>query len=114
MSAELITFVIFDYLSRINRPTKNISIDSLLKDPGAPGSILKLTKQDLTDAIQSNSSENSFWLQDSSAGIQQLYWEGQPEIYAYRTLEKHYGKEPRKSIPTSELPADPSTQTEAA
>ena len=114
LSAELITFVIFDYLSRINRPTKNISIDSLLKDPGAPGSILKLTKQDLTDAIQSNSSENSFWLQDSSAGIQQLYWEGQPEIYAYRTLEKHYGKEPRKSIPTSELPADPSTQTEAA
>ena len=114
LSAELIAFITFDYLSRIDRSTNNINLDSLLKDPGAPGNVLKLTKQDLTDAIQSNSSENSFWLQDSSAGIQQLYWKGQPEIYAYQTLEKHYGKEPRKSVPTSELPADPSMQTEAA
>ena len=114
LSAEVITFVIFDYLSRINRPTKNISIDSLLKDPGAPGNVLKLTKQDLVDAFQSTGSEKSFWLQNSSAGIRQLYWEGKPEIYVHQTLEKYFGKKVLQRISYKELPNGLTKQIEAA
>ena len=114
LSAELIAFIIFDYLSRIDRSTNNINLDSLLKDPGAPGNVLKLTKQDLVDAIQSTGSEKSFWLQNSSAGIRQLYWKGKPEIYVHQTLEKYFGKKALQRISYKELPDDLAKQIEAA
>ena len=94
--------------------TNNINLDSLLKDPGAPGNVLKLTKQDLVDAFQSTGSEKSFWLQNSSAGIQQLYWEGKPEIYVHQTLEKHFGKKVLQRISYKELPNGLAKQIEAA
>ena len=89
-------------------------MDSLLKDPGAPGNVLKLTKQDLTDAIQSTGSEKSYWLQDSSAGIQQLYWKDQSEIYVHETLKKYFGKNPLQRISYNELTDDLPKQIEAA
>jgi len=65
---------------------------------GGPGNTLKLSRDDLTDSLMQVSSEETFKIQDSASGIQQLYWKGDPETNAKKLLKDYYNKKLSKDF----------------
>jgi hypothetical protein len=55
LSAAAITYACLDFMSREGQSIRTISMTRLAIDPGSPGRIMKLTEQDITDAIEESS-----------------------------------------------------------
>ena len=55
LPAAAITYACLDFMARDGQNIRTISMTRLAVDPGSPGRILKLTEQDITDAIEESS-----------------------------------------------------------
>ena len=55
LPAAAITYACLDFMARDGQNIRTISMTRLAVDPGSPGRIMKLTEQDITDAIEESS-----------------------------------------------------------
>ncbi|CAM3358232.1 DUF4007 domain-containing protein [Mycobacterium colombiense] len=56
LPSTAITYACLDYLSRGGEGSRTISLTRLTADPGSPGRVMKLTEQDIADAIDESAS----------------------------------------------------------
>ncbi|OBK22398.1 DUF4007 family protein [Mycobacterium asiaticum] len=56
LPSAAVTYACLDYLSRTADGSKTITLTTLAADPGSPGRIMKLTEQDIADAVEDSSS----------------------------------------------------------
>lgn len=52
LPAAAITYACLDYLSRAGDGVKTVSLNRLATDPGGPGRLMKLTEQDIAEAVE--------------------------------------------------------------
>lgn len=96
LSHGIISFITFDYLSRLKAidGEKNIyDIDRLSNDLGTPGKILKISSDEIVEALETTSFKCSFKVVNSS-GIRQLVLKDTSERCAHEVVRNYYEKEP--------------------
>lgn len=86
LPAAAIAYACLDYLSRAGEGARTISLTRLAADPGAPGRIMKLTEQDIADAIAEVSAVASSLSLARPAGSRQLAIAASPGDAAIEVL----------------------------
>ena len=97
LTPEILTYIIFDYISRLEHHSREIPLASLESEPGSPGRILKIDDDDIDKLITEYQEENSQNAEKfgvyTSSGVRQLRWETDtdPAELATISLQNHYG-----------------------
>ena len=86
MPSAAITYACLDYLSRGVDGSKTVTLTRLASDPGAPGRIMKLTEQDIADAIQESAASVGHLRLVRPAGSRQLAINASPSDVAFEVL----------------------------
>lgn len=86
LPAAAITYACLDFMSRDGRNIRTISMTRLAVDPGSPGRIMKLTEQDIIDAIEESSRAVTGINIVRPAGSRQLAVETEPPLLALAVL----------------------------
>lgn len=86
LPAAAITYACLDYLSRSSGGSATVTLTRLATDPGSPGRILKLTEQDIAEAIEESACLAGHLKLVRPAGSKQLAIEAPPGHVAYVVL----------------------------
>jgi hypothetical protein len=90
LSAAAITYACLDFMSRDGQGIRTISMTRLAVDPGSPGRIMKLTEQDITDAIEESSHAVTGLKIVRPAGSRQLAVDTDAALVALAVLYAQY------------------------
>lgn len=95
LPAAAITYACLDYLARKGQGTHTISLTRLAVDPGSPGMIMKITEQDIADAIEESTNAVTDLRIVRPAGSRQLAVNAAPELVALAVLlARHQDRRP--------------------
>lgn len=86
LPAVAVTYACLDYLSRSAGGSATITLTRLATDPGSPGRIMKLTEQDIAEAIDHSARLAGHLKLVRPAGAKQLAVEATPGQVAYEVL----------------------------
>jgi hypothetical protein len=86
LPAAAITYACLDYLARSGEGSRTISLTRLAADPGSPGRIMKLTEQDIADAIEESAHAVTDLRLVRPAGSRQLAVDTGPALVALAVL----------------------------
>lgn len=86
LPAAAITYACLDFMSRDGQNIRTISMTRLAVDPGSPGRIMKLTEQDILDAIEESSHAVTGLNILRPAGSRQLAVSTDPALVALAVL----------------------------
>lgn len=92
LSPAAITYACLDYMERYDHGNKTVSSTRLALDPGSPGRLMKITEQEIVDALEQTSKEASGFRVARPAGNRQLIVESRPALAALAVLAAHYGR----------------------
>lgn len=99
LPAVAITYACLDFLSREVDGSKTVSLTRLAADPGSPGRIMKLTEQDIAEAIEESTAVVGHLQLARPAGSRQLAISAPPGDVAFELLAaRHAQRSP--AIPT--------------
>lgn len=90
LPAAAITYSCLDFLSRDGQSNRTVSVTRLAVDPGSPGRILKLTEQDIVDALEESATDVRGLQVARPAGSRQLAVDGDPGLAALAVLWSHH------------------------
>jgi len=91
LPAAAITYACLDVMSRDGQSVRTISTSRLAADPGSPGRLLKLTEQDIADAIDESSRTVTGLHLVRPAGSRQLAVEDDASLIALAVLCARHG-----------------------
>lgn len=95
LPAAAVTFACLDYLARSGGGSRTISLTRLAADPGSPGRIMKLTEQDIADAIEESVDAVTGLRLVRPAGARQIAVETTPTLVALAVLvARHQHRNP--------------------
>lgn len=86
----ILTYVILDYVERINTRENTITINRLAHEPGSPGKVFKLAEAEMLSALEPVVDETDMLAVAVVTGAPQLYWSGEPREIASEILDKYY------------------------
>lgn len=86
LPAAAVVYACLDYLSRSAGGSATVTLARLATDPGSPGRIMKLTEQDISDAIEESARLAGHLRLVRPAGSSQLAIEAPPGQVAYEVL----------------------------
>lgn len=86
LPAVAVTYACLDYLSRSAAGSATITLTRLATDPGSPGRIMKLTEQDIAEAIEDSVRLAGHLKLVRPAGAKQLAVDAPPGRVAYEVL----------------------------
>jgi hypothetical protein len=98
LPAAAITYACLDYLARGVDGSRTVSLTRLATDPGSPGRIMKLTEQDIAEAIEESAAVVTHLNLARPAGSRQLTIDANPSVVALELLAA------RRQQQSSELP----------
>lgn len=101
LPAAAITYACLDYLSRGAENSRTITLTRLAADPGAPGRIMKLTEQDIADAIEESAGAVGHLRLARPAGSRQLAINAPAGDVAFEVLAARHAQR------SSSLPSAP-------
>ncbi|OBG78132.1 MULTISPECIES: DUF4007 family protein [unclassified Mycobacterium] len=104
LPSAAITYACLDYLYRGAGNSQTISLTRLAADHGSPGRIMKLTEQDIADAIDESSAVVSHLRLARPAGSRQMTVSAHPGDVALEVLAARYEKEPSELASVADLP----------
>lgn len=90
LPAAAITYACLDYMARSSEGSQTISLTRLAVDPGSPGRIMKLTEQDISDAIEESVDAVADLKLVRPAGSRQLAVDTAPTLVALAVLVARY------------------------
>ncbi len=99
LPAVAVTYACLDFLSREVDGSKTVSLTRLAADPGSPGRIMKLTEQDIADAIEESSTVVGHLRLARPAGSRQLAIGAPPGDAAFELLAARHAQR-SSAIPT--------------
>lgn len=111
LPAAAIAYACLDYLSQGTEGGSTVSLTRLATDPGAPGRVMKLTEQDIADAIEQSARVAGHLRLTRPAGAIQLAITAPPGQVAYEVLAAR--REARR-MPSADAAADLSLVGRAA
>ncbi|MBP1819264.1 DUF4007 family protein [Mycobacterium sp. OAE908] len=86
LPAAAVAYACLDYMSRSSDGSTTVTLTRLATDPGAPGRILKLTEQDIAEAIEESARIADHLTLTRPAGSTQLAISAPPGQVAYEVL----------------------------
>jgi hypothetical protein len=86
LPAAAITYACLDYLSRGVHGSRTVTLTRLAADPGGPGRIMKLTEQDIADAIEESAAAVGHLRLARPAGSRQIAISAPPGDVAFEVL----------------------------
>jgi Protein of unknown function (DUF4007) len=86
LPSAAISYACLDYMARMGQNNRTISITRLAVDPGSPGRIMKLTEQDIADAIGDTAGSVTDMDVARPAGSRQLTVDTEPTLVALAVL----------------------------
>jgi hypothetical protein len=90
LPAAAITYACLDYLACSGEGSRTVSLARLASDPGSPGRIMKVTEQDIADAIEESADGVNNLRMIRPAGSRQLSVETAPTLVALAVLAAHH------------------------
>jgi hypothetical protein len=96
LPAVAISYACLDYLSRSVDGSQTITLTRLAADPGSPGRLMKLTEQDIADALEESATVVSHLRLARPAGSRQLAISSSPGDVVFELLAARH--EQRRSI----------------
>jgi hypothetical protein len=86
LPAAAVSYACLDYMARADRHSRTMSVTRLAVDPGSPGRIMKLTEQDIAEALENSASSVTGMSVGRPAGSRQLMIDNDPELIALAVL----------------------------
>ncbi len=105
LPAAVVTFAAMDYVDRTAPETRTVTLSHLAQESGGPGKALRLTENDLREAIGSVVAASARIELANVAGVSQLTWCGSPRSRALAVLDDYYGRSDQGSRTAGEVPA---------
>lgn len=100
LSSKLIASASLEFAARETGSARSISVARLLRSPGSPGMVFKLSEAALYDALEREAlADNRLRLTDT-AGVLQLSFMDEPKKLSLAFLEGHFKDRHRKKIRT--------------
>lgn len=90
LPAAAITYACLDYMSRSVDGSQTITLTRLVADPGSPGRLMKLTEQDIADALEHSATVVSHLQLARPAGSRQLAISASPGDVAFELLASRH------------------------
>lgn len=103
LTAAAVTYACLDYLARSGDGSRTISLARLAADPGSPGRVMKLTEQDIAEAIGESADVVTDLRLVRPAGSRQLAVDTAPTLVALAVLAARLGYRGREVDGISEL-----------
>lgn len=91
LPAAAVAYACLDYLSRSANGSTTVTLTRLATDPGSPGRIMKLTEQDITEALEESARFAGHLKIVRPAGANQLAVDAPPGQVAYEVLAARTG-----------------------
>lgn len=104
LPSAAITYACLDYLCRGVDNSRTISLTRLTADPGSPGRILKLSEQDIADAIDESAGVVTHLRLARPAGSRQMTISAHPRDVALEVLAGRYERQPSELASIADLP----------
>lgn len=90
LPASFVVATCLEFVAKLRLPGKTIPLARLLRSPGSPGMVFKLSESALYDAIESVAATEGGVSVADSAGVVQLAIEGAPLEMSTELLERYY------------------------
>ncbi len=105
LPAAAITYACLDYLARSGEGSRTASLTRLALDPGSPGRIMKLTENDIAEALEESAEEVNDLSLARPAGSRQLAVGIDPALVALGVLAARYRhrRDPLRNISDLEV-----------
>lgn len=100
LPSAAITYACLDYLGRLGEGGRTITLTRLSVDPGAPGRLMKVSEQDIADAVEDSSAVVGHLRLARPAGSRQLTISAPPGDVAFELLAARHAQR-SASLPRS-------------
>ena len=93
LSSEIITALCLDHAAEGGSAAQTIALSRLLRDEGSPGLALRLSENDLYEALEALAQHSSNLTLTEAAGVIQLSFDDDPAVLSREMLLRHYAGE---------------------
>jgi hypothetical protein len=95
LSSKLLTWACLDFAAQTGGSARSIAVSRLLRAPGSPGMVFKLSESALYEALEKEAAEDARLRLSDTAGVLQLSFTDAPLKLAQPQIDGHFKRWPR-------------------